>query len=337
MDGWRMKDEISDLRLFVKMVAAGSLSETARRLNSSLPAMSRRLSALEARLGVRLINRGTRHFTVTEEGSLLYERSVSILADLDAAESEVTAKISAPQGHVRVGALLEIGRRRFAPLIADFSKRYPRISIELVLNDSHVDVVGDDLDVGLLIDQPTDGGMISRRLLSSRRVVCASPKYIAEHGAPETPEDLLRHDCIRLVRGRHVFDRWTFMEKGKLREVQVQGKLMTNNAEVMHGWALMGRGIAFKALWDIEDELKEGRLVEVLAPFAHHVINLYVVYPTRTHLPSRVRVFIDFIVASLNDPLSPPPLETDPVGEIRGAMGRPIPALIRPDQGLIDQ
>jgi DNA-binding transcriptional LysR family regulator len=307
-----MKDEMSELRLFVKMVAAGSLAETARRLDASLPGMSRRLAAMEARLGVRLIDRGTRHFTVTEEGSLLYERGVRIIADLDAAEAEVAAKISSPQGHVRVGTLMEIGRRWFAPLIAEFSKRYPRISIELVLNDSQVDVLGDDLDIGLLIDQPTDGNMICRPLLSSRRVACASPEYIAEHGAPETPEDLLRHNCIRLVRGRHVFDQWTFAENGKPREVQVQGTLMTNNSEVMHGWGLMGRGIIFKALWDIDDQLKAGHLVEVLAPFAHNVINLYVVYPTRMHLPPRVRVLIDFIFASINDSISPPMFSTGP-------------------------
>jgi DNA-binding transcriptional LysR family regulator len=296
-----VSDEISDLRLFVRMVMAGSLSETARRLNSSLPAMSRRLAAMEARLGVRLIDRGTRRFDLTEEGSVLYERGIRILADLDAAEAEIAANVSTPQGHIRVGAPLEIGRRRFAPMIAEFSRRYPGVSIELVLNDSQVDVVGDDLDVGLLTDQPTDGSIISRQLLSSRRVVCASPEYIAEHGVPERPEDLLRHDCIRLVRGRHVFDRWTFMENDKPREVQVHGTLMTNNAEVMHGWALMGRGLALKALWDIEDELSDGRLVELLAPFANNVINLYAVYPTRAHLPPRVRVFIDFAVASIND------------------------------------
>jgi DNA-binding transcriptional LysR family regulator len=298
-----MKDEISDLRLFVRMVAAGSLSETARRLNSSLPAMSRRLVAMEARLGVRLIDRGTRHFVLTEEGSVLYARGIGILADLDAAEAEIAANVSAPQGHIRVGAPLEIGRRRFAPLIAEFSKQYPQVSIELVLNDSQTDVAGDDLDVGLLTDQPTDGNVISRKLLSSRRVACAAPEYIAQHGVPEKPEDLLRHDCIRLVRGRHVYDRWTFMENNKPREVQVHGTLQTNNSEVMHGWALMGRGVVLKALWDIEDELKDGRLVEVLAPFAHNVINLYAVYPSRTHLPPRVRVFLDFVIASINNSL----------------------------------
>ena len=297
-----MNDEISDLRLFIRMVAAGSLSETARRLNSSLPAMSRRLAAMEARLGVRLIDRGTRRFALTEEGGVLYDRGLRILAELDATEAEIAANVSAPQGHLRVGAPLEIGRRRIAPLIAEFSRRYPRVSIELVLNDSHVDVVGDDLDVGLLIDVPTDGSIISRQLLSSRRVVVASSEYIAAHGAPERPEDLLRHDCICLVRGRHVFDRWTFAEDGKPGEVQVRGTLLTNNAEVVHGWVLEGRGLALKALWDIEDELADGRLVEVLASFAYNPINLYAVYPTRTHLPPRVRVFLDFAIASITAP-----------------------------------
>jgi DNA-binding transcriptional LysR family regulator len=297
-----VNDEISDLRLFIRMATSGSLSETARRLNSSLPAMSRRLAAMEARLGVRLIDRGTRRFALTEEGSVLYERGVGILAELDATEAEIAANVSAPQGHLRVGAPLEIGRRRIAPLIAEFSKRYPRVSIELVLNDSHVDVVGDDLDVGLLIDVPTDGNVISRLLLSSRRVVCASPEYIAEHGVPERPEDLLGHDCICLVRGRHVFDRWTFAENNTPREVQVRGTLLTNNAEVVHGWVLDGRGLALKALWDIEDELSDGRLVEVLGAVAHNPINLYAVYPTRTHLPPRVRVFLDFAVASITTP-----------------------------------
>lgn len=301
-----MRDEISDLRLFVRMVTAGSLSETARRLHSSLPAMSRRLAAMEARLGVRLIDRGTRHFALTEEGSVLYDRGIGILAELDATEAEIAANVAAPQGHLRIGAPLEIGRRRFAPLIAEFSKQYPGVSIELVLDDSQIDVVGDELDVGLITDQPTDGNLTSRQLLSSRRVVCAAPEYIAEHGVPEKPDDLLRHDCIRLVRGRHVFDRWTFAENNEIREVRVRGTLMTDNAEVMHGWALKGCGLTLKALWDIEDELKDGRLVEVLAPFAHNAINLYAVYPTRAHLPLRVRVFIDFVIATINGSLPHP-------------------------------
>jgi DNA-binding transcriptional LysR family regulator len=295
-----MADEISDLRLFVRIVAAGSLSETARRLNSSLPAMSRRLAAMESRLGARLIDRSSRRFVLTDEGSLLHERAAGILADLDQVEAEVGARSAAPQGHLRIGAPLEIGRRRFAPLIAEFSKRYPRVAVELVLTDSLMDVIGDDLDIGLHVDESLDGNIIVRKLLASQRVVCASPEYIAEHGVPAKPDDLREHNCICLVRGRHVLDRWTFVNGKKALEVQVQGTLLTNNAEVMHDWILAGRGIGLKALWDIEDDLAAGRLVKVLAPFAHDTINLYVTYPTRKHLPSRVRSFIDFVFESMN-------------------------------------
>ena len=295
-----MGDEIGDLRLFVRMVAAGSLSETARRLNGSLPAMSRRLAAMENRLGARLIDRGTRHFVLTEEGTLLYERGLAILAELDQAEAEVGARTLAPRGHIRVGAPLEIGRRRIAPLIGEFCEQYPNVTVELLLNDSRVDVVGHELDVALHIDEPVDGDIITRLLLSSRRVVCASPAYLARHGRPERPEDLLRHQCIRLVRGRHVYDRWTFTDQGRPMEVQVRGPLSTSSAEVVHDWALAGHGIGLKALWDIEPDLAAGRLVELLAPFARNAINLYVIYPTRSHLPNRVRVFIDFMIGVLN-------------------------------------
>jgi DNA-binding transcriptional LysR family regulator len=292
-------DEMSEIRLFVRMVAAGSLSETARRLNSSLPAMSRRLAGLETRLGVRLVDRSTRRFTLTEEGSRYHERAVRILADLDEAEAEITAKVASPQGHIRIGAPLEIGRRRLASLIAEFSSKYPRITIELSLSDAPVDVIGDDLDIGVHVDQRAVDNIIERKIISSRRVIVASPDYLAKHGAPAKPDDLLAHQCICLVRGRHIYDRWPFSEGGKIREVQVRGVLMSDHAEVVHGWVLMGCGVTIKALWDIEEDLKTGRLVEVLAPYSASEINLYIYYPSRSHLPPRVRVFIDFLVASI--------------------------------------
>jgi DNA-binding transcriptional LysR family regulator len=290
-------DEMSEIRLFVRMVTAGSLSETARRLNSSLPAMSRRLAGLENRLGVRLVDRSTRRFTLTEEGSRYHERAVKILADLDEAEAEISAKVSSPQGHIRVGAPPEIGRRRIAPLIAEFSQKYPRITIELSLTEAPIDVIGDDLDIG--VHAIPVGNVVTRKIMSSRRVLVASPDYLAKHGTPAKPDELLEHKCICLVRKRHIFDRWTFSEGGRTREVQVRGVLMADNSEVAHEWAVMGCGITLKALWDIEDDLKAGRLVEVLAPFAVSDLYLYVFYPSRSHLPPRVRVFIDFLVASI--------------------------------------
>jgi len=294
-----MADEISDLRLFARMVAAGSLSATARRLNSSLPAMSRRLAAMESRLGARLIDRSTRRFALTEEGALLYERSLGILSDIDQVEAEVSARTRSPRGHLRVGAPLEIGRRRIAGLIGAFCRQYPGVTVELVLGDAPADVVANDLDIALHSDLPTDGEVVTRLLLASRRVVCASPAYLESRRGPERPADLAEHDCICLVRGHQVYNRWSFVENGQSGEVRVRGALSSSSAEVVHDWTLAGLGVGLKALWDIEDDLAEGRLIELLAPFAGNPINLYVIYPTRSHMPQRVRVFIDFVVEAL--------------------------------------
>jgi DNA-binding transcriptional LysR family regulator len=295
-----LSDEISDLRLFTRIVAAGSLSETARRIHSSLPAVSRRLAAMEERLGVRLIDRGSRRFTLTDEGGVLYERALTILRDLDAAEAEATAQAKHPRGRMRVGVPLEIGRRRIAPLVAEFTARYPGISIELVLSDSPVDILEEEIDFGIHADAPQDSNLISRVLLYSSRVIIASPEYLARHPAPAKPIDLLEHDCARLVRGRRVFDQWMFKEDGRVREVQVQGTLLTNNSEVMHDWALAGRAITIKALWDVEDDLRAGRLVQLLKPFQCDELNLHATYATRTHLPPRMRLFMDFVVQELS-------------------------------------
>jgi DNA-binding transcriptional LysR family regulator len=295
-----LSDEISDLRLFTRIVAAGSLSETARRIHSSLPAVSRRLAAMEERLGVRLIDRGSRRFTLTEEGGVLHERALTILRDLDAAEAEATAQAKHPRGRMRVGVPLEIGRRRIAPLVAEFTARYPGISIELVLSDSRVDILEEEIDIGLNVDAPQDSNLISRILLYGSRVIIASPEYLARHPAPAKPIDLLEHDCALLVRGRRVFDHWIFKEDGRVREIQVQGTLLTNNSEVMHEWALAGRAVTIKALWDVEDDIRAGRLVQLLKPFQCDELNLYATYATRAHLPPRMRLFIDFVVQELS-------------------------------------
>ena len=294
-----MADEISDLRLFTRIVAAGSLSEAGRRAFSSLPAVSRRLAALEARLGVRLIDRGPRRFTLTDEGSLLHERAVAILRDLDEAEAAASAHAKQPRGHLRVGTHLELGRRRIAPLIGEFTARYPGITVELVLSDSQLQLLESEIDVGLQMDLPSDGNLVSRTVMTGLRVVCASPEYLATHAPLQRPVDLLQHNCIRLVRGRHVLENWPFKEDGRLTQIQVRGSLLTNNAEVVHDWAVAGRAVGLKALWDIQEDLRTGRLIRLLQPFECDEAKLYVTYATRTHLPPRMRLFIDFILGAL--------------------------------------
>jgi DNA-binding transcriptional LysR family regulator len=264
-----------------------------------LPAVSRRLAALEARLGVRLIDRGPRRFTLTDEGSLLHERAVAILRDVDEAEAAASAHAKEPRGHLRVGAHLEMGRRRIAPLLGEFTARYPGITAELVLTDSRVEILESEMDVSLQIDPPSDSSVVSRVVLSGRRVVCASPQYLATHAPLKRPLDLLQHDCTRLVRGRHVMDHWPFKEEGRGIQIQVRGSLMTNNAEVVHDWAVAGRAVGFKLIWDVQEDLQAGRLIRLLEPFECDEAKLYVTYATRTHLPPRLRLFIDFIVSAL--------------------------------------
>lgn len=290
-----MADELNDLRLFAGMVEAGSLSAAARQLDSSAAAMSRRLAALEKRLGVRLVTRTSRRFELTKEGALFHERAVAILQSLDDAESEVSAQARIARGLLCVGAPSEIGRKQIAPLIERFSDRYPEVEVRLVLSDIGLDVIDDNLDVAIRIGLPPDTGVIAKKLLASRRVVCAAPAYLARHGKLETPDDLIHHDCIRLVRGQRVFDRWLFAEHGRRREVQVRGTLSTGSGEVLHDWALKGRGLALKAQWDIEDDLKSGAPVECLSAYHCDDIHLYAVFASRRHLSPRVRVFLDFM------------------------------------------
>lgn len=294
-----MSDEISDLRLFARLVGAGSLSAAGRELNASPAAMSRRLASLEERLGVRLVTRTSRRFELTEEGSLLHERCVKILAEIDEAEAEASAKGRAPHGLLRVGAPSEFGRRRIAPLIARFTDLHDGIQVHLALSDAGIDMMESGLDVVLRLGLPTEAEVIATKILAGRRVVCAAPAYIARHGMPQTPDDLVRHDCIRLVRGRWVFDTWAFQTGGRRRDVRVEGTLTTSSGEVLHDWALAGKGLALKALWDVQADLAAGRLVECLADHWCDEIDLYAVYLSRKHLPPRVRVFLDFIRSAL--------------------------------------
>jgi DNA-binding transcriptional LysR family regulator len=292
-------DEISDMRAFAQMIAAGSLSAAARAADVSPAAMSRRLAALEQRLGVRLVQRTSRRFELTAEGAQFHERVLAILADIDAAEAEAGAQSRTPRGLVCVGAPSEIGRKQIAPVITAFCASYPDVDVRLVLSDIGLDVIDDNLDIAVRIGLPLDTGVVARKLLSSRRIVVGAPAYLGRHGTPRTPADLAAHDCIRLVRGQRVFDRWRFLEDGRVREVAVGGRLSTASGEVLHDWVRGGHGLALKALWDIEDDLRSGALVECLAAYHCDVIELYAVFASRRHLAPRVRAFLDFLAREL--------------------------------------
>jgi DNA-binding transcriptional LysR family regulator len=294
-----MADEVAELQLFVEIVKAGNLSAAARALNSSPAAMSRGLSALESRLGVRLVTRTSRAFELTEEGHLFYERCERIVADIAEAEAEASSQGKTVKGRLRIGAPVAIGRRLVAPLVARFVEKYPDVQIHLYLSDSGLDVIDDGLDVSLRVGLPTDATVIAKKILTTRRLVCASPSYLKRHGVPRRPEDLRQHNCIRLVRGRRVMDTWLFQEAGKAFEVKVNGNLTTTGGLVVHDWAKSGKGIALKAAWDIQPDLEAGTLIECLQDFWCDEIDLFAICANRRHLSPRIRIFLDYISKTL--------------------------------------
>jgi len=288
--------ELADLRLIRQLVEAGSLSEAARRVHSSPAVMSRRLSALEARLGTRLFHRSSRQFMLTQEGATLHERALAVLESVAEIEAEIAAVGTVPSGLLRVGAPMQIGRHRIAPVVGDFVRQFPEVTVQLTLSDAGFNVIDDALDVAIRAGLPDDPDIVVRRLLGSRRLICATPEYLARQGTPKAPDDLLRHNCIRLMRRRGAFDPWLFRyANGEIRSVQVSGSLVAASGEVMYDWIVQGRGIGQKALWDVEADLRAGRLVECLADYACHDISLYATWRARPRLPLRLRKFVDFL------------------------------------------
>ena len=194
---------------------------------------------------------------------------------------------------------MELGRRLIAPLITEFRREFPDVQVHLMLSDSGLDVIDDGLDVALRVGLPADSSVIAKKILTAKRIVCASPAYFKKHGVPEKPSDLLQHDCIRLVRGRRVMDAWIFQDQGKRFEVIVNGSLSTTSGEVVHDWVRAGKGIALKAAWDLQAELAAGTVVQCLSEYWCDEIDLFAICASRQYLSPRIRAFLDFVAKNI--------------------------------------
>jgi DNA-binding transcriptional LysR family regulator len=299
-DQLSVADEIGEIQLFVEIIKAGNLSAAARALNSSPAAMSRGLSALESRLGVRLVTRTSRSFELTGEGQIFYDRCLKIVADIAEAQAEASSQSGVVKGKLRVGAPMELGRRVIGPLIAKFAQKFPQVEVHLMLSDAGLDVIDDGLDIALRIGLPSDASVIAKKIFTTQRIVCASPQYFKHYGKPRHPKDLLEHNCIRLVRGRRIFDSWVFQEKGERFEVSVSGTLTTTSGEVVHDWVRSGRGIALKACWDLQQDIAAGTIIQCLNDYWCDEIDLFAITANRKHLSPRIRVFQKFMSARLH-------------------------------------
>ena len=292
--------------------SSGSFSEVGRRLGMAPSSVSRQVAALEDSVGAQLIHRTTRKLGLTEAGRLYFERVSRILAELDEASAAVSHLEGSPRGVLHINGPAAFGVRHIAPALPDFLDRFPEVRIELTLTDNFVDLLEVGADIAVRVGELEDSSLIARRLAPNRRILCASPGYLARAGMPECPEDLGAHNCLIYTR-HHGNVNWNLGGPDGVAEVRVGGNLRTNNTEAVHAAALGGLGIALLPSWLVGQEVQAGRLVAVLAATAPR--------PGARHRHPPL-------------PRQPPPLHQGP--RLRGLSGRtlrPPPLLGRPAGG----
>lgn len=285
-------DAFKQVETFVSVATKGGLSAAARAEGVTPAVIGRRLDALEQRLGVKLVTRTTRSIALTFEGAAFLEDCQRILNDLANAEASVSLGGVKASGHVRVSAPAGFGRLHVAPLLRDFLQINPEVSCTLDLTDRVVDLVNESIDCAIRIGEMPDSSLVSLRLADNRRIVVASPSYLARHGTPTTPQDLASHNCLSLGQQRG----WLFCnEKGETIAIKVSGRLECNDGAVLHAAAVAGDGLAWRSLWEVDGDLRAGRLVSVLDDFAAPTMGIYAVFPQRKRLALRVRLLIDHL------------------------------------------
>lgn len=288
-------NQVSELAFFIQLIRSGSLAATARELNLTPPAVSKRLAHLEQRLGVRLLNRTTRSISLTGEGEVYLLNAQRILGEIEEMERQVSSSRAAPKGLLRVNAPLGFGRAYVGPAVSSFVKRYPDVEVQLQLTDRPINLPNDAIDVAIRFGELPDSRLIARKIAANRRLLCASPTYLQACGRPETPRDLTRHNCIVLRQNDAAFGVWRLSRGKQSESIKVRGSLSTNEGEVALNWALEGHGILMRAEWDLAKYLRSGRLEEVLAEYETPPADIYAVYLERLNLSAKVSFFVDHL------------------------------------------
>lgn len=292
----------SELEFFVLLARHGSLSAAARALDITPPAASKRLAQMEERLGLQLVHRTTRSISLTSEGETYLRHAARILAEIREMEDEVSSGRSVPRGLLRVNATLGFGRTTIAPLISQFVKRHPEVEVQVEVTDRPVDLVESGFDLAIRFGALPDRRLNARRILSNRRFLCASPKYLERYGTPKTLADLARHRCIIHRQNDDAYGIWRFVRKDHTEVVKVHGALSSNDGDIVLGWALDGHGILIRSEWDAAKYLESGRLRIVLPEFELPRADLFIYYAGHANLPVRTRAFIDFLVEHFRKP-----------------------------------
>ncbi len=294
---------IDDLSFFQQVATRTSLTQVARHLGLSLPAVSKRLSQLESRLGVQLLQRTTRRLSLTPEGVLYLEGSRPILRQLEELESALGSRQPTLQGRLRINGTLGFGRRHLAAVVSSFARLHPELEISLELTSQPLSMLDDQFDIGVCMGEPPDSRLIGIRLLENPRILCASAGYL--EGMPELTRvaDLAQHNCIVLRQFGSDYAIWRFSKDGQEYSHKVSGTLSSNDGEVALSLALDGHGLILRSRWNVQQHLESGRLQAVLTDHQAPQADIFAVYQHRRHIPQRISVFARYLAQALAERL----------------------------------
>ncbi len=288
-------DKLKQVESFVAASTKGSLTAAAQAEGVAPAVIGRRIDALERRLGVKLLTRTTRRIALTHEGSAYLEDCQRLLAEWARAETSVSAGAVKASGHLRLSAPAGFGRRHVAPLVPGFCSQHAELSLSLNLSDRLVDIVHEGVDCAVRIGPQPEAPLGSVRLADTRRLFVAAPAYLAQAGTPAHPSDLARHECLRLSSDAGQGSGWAFQIDGQVLHIRPPGRLDCSDGQVLHDWCLRGLGLAWRSTWEVEADIRAGRLVTVLQPFEAPAIGIHAVFAQRKLLPLHLRLWIDWL------------------------------------------
>ena len=280
------------MQAFVKVAESGSFTAAATQLDVTVSAVAKAVARLEEELGIQLLVRSTRRLALNDDGRDYYARCLQILNDIEDAEALVKSADETPRGQLKLSFPALFGRLSFLPWAEEFHRRYPDVVLNISVDDRQVDLIERGLDLAVQVGEISNPRYVARELNRGQRVTCASPAYFAAHGKPDMPDDLAQHRCIASA----LFPVWPYNVKGRRVEVAVRGPLVLTGGDAVREAALLGLGIAQSNWWTVRHDLAEGKLIEVLKPFAVQGQPISVVYPHARHVPRKLRVMIDFLV-----------------------------------------
>lgn len=286
-------DAVSDLGFFVLLAKCATLARAAQQLGVTPPTVSKRLAALEQRLGVRLMNRTTRRISLTAEGEAYLAEGSRLLNELNVLEQTVAGARAVPRGLLRVHATLGFGRRHIVPAVSRFVQAHPEVEVQLHLSDQPINMVEQGFDLTIRFGDIPDSRLTVRTIAFNRRLICAAPQYLEKAGEPSHPADLQAHDCIIIRESDETYGTWHLAQGTRVETIKVRGRVSTNDGESALSWALDGHGILLRSEWDAAPYLRSGRLRHVLQDWTLPSANIVAVYPTRQNLSARTRAFVD--------------------------------------------